>query len=114
MAYATNPEEAQIDSRVLDAIEPSMPPEFAQLRKEKEYYLNKLAEGKSANQAHLRANLLRASVRTIQLHDAATPDNYRAGIAIEDPGRSFRLQPKSASFRLMKERASDEASAKAS
>jgi hypothetical protein len=103
MAYATDREDFKIDDRILDAIQPSMPSEFAQLREERKNILDELEKGDPAKQAELRGKLLRTSVKAIGLYKDATPDNFRSGVAVDVPGRSFRIQPKQHTGRLIKE-----------
>lgn len=112
MTYATDREDIHIDESILDAIEPSMPPGFAQLRQEKKDILSELEKGDPARQAALRGKLLNTSIKTIQLYESTTPNNFRSGIAVDEPGRSFRMQPNKHTGRLIKEYpSSDEASA---
>jgi hypothetical protein len=112
MAYATDREDIKIDESILDTIESSMPPEFAQLREERKDILKDLEKGDPDEQAALRGRLLSNSVKSIQVLDSATPDNFRSGVAVEVPGRSFRMQPKEHTGRLMNEYPStDEVSA---
>jgi hypothetical protein len=115
MTYANNPEEAQIDSHVLEAIKPSMPPEFTQTLQEKRELAKRLAEANPADQAQLRGDFIKNPVNTIRIIESATPDNFRAGIVKEEPRNSFRLLPSKESFRPVKEYPStDEVSAKSS
>jgi hypothetical protein len=113
MAYATDREDVKISEHILDTIEPSMPPEFAQLREEKKKIFAELAEGDPSKQAALRGKLLSNSVKSIQVLDSTIPDNFRSGVAVDVPGRSFRMLPKQHTGRFVNEYPStDEVSAK--